>query len=287
MLVVINNETTYDWSIGMPVPTLDYIGDVVVIVDPSKTNMAVMVGTPDKYILGMVEFSGNNRRKGPAMNTSQYCQEFRMFLQQYLQKCHIYIAAVEQAVGYEGMEHYQSQMVLTEVRANLLSFFKDNYGIQAIELNNWAWKAGALPEGFRGKSQKGSKLWFETYMPDAPLAHFFEADMTDCYFMYVYIVDNKCAGYTVMCNQKEPASGRYTYFFTPVSKVFPNQKSVVYNPRFTLEDNLNYYTNRLVVQFELDIPVNLLTLDDIYGRCSGFTFDDLSAVEVKAVVRRF
>ena len=56
MLVVINNQDMYQYTKGMYVKPLDVPGDVIVIIDPSKTNMAVMVISPWGEIYKCLEF---------------------------------------------------------------------------------------------------------------------------------------------------------------------------------------------------------------------------------------
>ena len=95
------------------------------------------------------------------MDTTVYCEEVRQFLKQYLVNANIYFVGVEQAITKKGMEHHHSNMVLTEIRGNILNFFLDQYNVRVTEINNWSWKAGVLPKGYRGKFEKGSKKWFQ------------------------------------------------------------------------------------------------------------------------------
>ena len=54
MLVVERNTTFVQWGIGDDVHPLEYAGDVVIAFDPSKSNMAMIVGTPDGTILNVL-----------------------------------------------------------------------------------------------------------------------------------------------------------------------------------------------------------------------------------------
>lgn len=286
MLVVENNRTFVNWGPYGTVQPLEYGGDVVISVDPSKTNMAMVFGTPDGTILNTLEFSGNNRRRGPVMDTTVYCEEVRQFLERYLCKAHIYMVGVEATILKKGYEHYHSNQVLNEVRSNLLGFFLEKYGIHVIEVNNWSWKNAVLPEGYRGQHQKGSKLWFERSMPDSPYSHYFEADMTDCICIYWYLVSKHCSNYHMYCNRVEPAISAYEYGYYPDNEVTKGLKDVKYNSAYSLEDNMAYYVNRLGKTFAMTVPVEKLSLEEIYKRTHCFEAEDIFTSKVKVVVCR-
>lgn len=283
MLVVENNSREVNWSVNSPLNPLEYGGDVVVVFDPSKTNMAMVLASPDGTILNTIEFSGNNRRKGPTMDTTQYCMEVRTFLQRYLAKAHLYLVAVEQAIQKKGYEYYTSNMVLTEIRGNLLNFFLETYGLQVIEVNNWAWKHATLPEGYRGQHQKGSKKYFLDRMPNSPYAHYFEADMTDCICILWYILSQKCGSYITMCNRSESAVVGHKYAIYPDNGVTDSLWAVNYNEAFSIEDNITFYANRLFKPFVMTVPVSRLSLDQIYTSATTFSNKDIFTKNVKVV----
>lgn len=286
MLVVENNTNAVNWGINGAVNPLIYGGDVVVVFDPSKTNMAMLLGTPDGTILNTIEFSGNNRRSGPTMDTTQYCQEVRAFLKRYLAKAHIYMVAVEQAIHKKGFEYYTSNMVLTEIRANILNFFREIYGIEVIEINNWSWKHATLPEGYRGQFQKGSKKFFQDKMPNSPYAHYFEADMTDCICIYWYLLSQKCGSYVMLCNRSETAIVDFEYAIYPDSGYTDQLKEVTYNDAYSIEDNIAFYVNRLSKPFALTVPVNKLSMEQIYKSATFFENKDIFTKNVKVVACR-
>lgn len=180
MLVVERNKTFVTWSAGDVVHPLDYTGDVVITFDPSKTNMAMVIGTPEKDVLNVLEFSGNNRGRGPAMDTTLYCEQVKQFLGQYLVRANLYKVGIEKTILPRGQKsHYHSVTVLNEIRSSLLSFFLERFQMKVIEINNWSWKSAILPEGYRSQSEKGSKRFFKTYMPDSEYSKYYEADVTD------------------------------------------------------------------------------------------------------------
>lgn len=287
MLVVDHNTYFVNWGLGNTVRPMDYAGDVVVVFDPSKSNMAMVLGTPDGTILNIIEFSGNNRKKGPAMDTTLYCQEVRAFLREYLKNVNLYLVGMEAAIMKEGNKYYHSMQVLNEIRGDILNFFKEEYNIQVIEINNWAWKASILPEGYRGKFDKGSKRYFQQFYADTPYAYYFEADATDCICMYWYLVKHKCAQYSCYCNISEVCSVNYTHFFVSLSSgIITDMRKVLFNPRFTLDDNLHYYVNRIMTDFYMTIPVSIIPPKEVYDRSVGFRYADMQCNEINAVGRR-
>lgn len=291
MLVVIENTQGFFWHVGDPVVPIQHYGEVLVVFDPSKTNMAMIVATPKGEHLSHIEFSGNNRGSGPIEDNTVYCYEIRQYLKQYLRNCKVYMAAVEQAITKKstrkGMSfnHY-TNMTLTEIRASILGFFLEEFGIRVLEINNWSWKFGILPEGFRSPFEKGSKKFFLTYYPNHPLTQFYEADMTDCACILQYVVEHFCNNYTIYCSAPEEKLTEYKYTLVRADFDLPNVISVLYNPNYDLETNMNYYANRILGVFTMLVDVDVLKLEEIYGHALNGTFDCLDDDKVKAVINR-
>lgn len=287
MLIVEQNKTFVDWTIGCEVVPIDYTGELVVTFDPSKSNMAMVLGTPTGSILNVLEFSGNNRKRGPAMDTTVYCEEVRQFLRQYLTNANLYKVAVEQAITKKGMEHHHSNMVLTEIRSNLLNFFLENFGVRVMEVNNWSWKFAILPEGCRSMYEKGSKKYFRKYEPWSPFNDYFEADVTDCVCIYRYVVQNCCNDYRLYCNRAEPCLVDYSYAIYPSdSEVCKDIQSVIKNPTFTVKENLDFYVNRILKTFCMEVDIAELELEDMYGKSAMFEIGNLNDVTCRLVVAR-
>lgn len=287
MLIVERNSNYVNWRLGDPVHAMEYAGDVIVVFDPSKTNMAMVIGTPDGTILNTLEFSGNNRSRGPAMDTTLYCMEVRQFLASYLSKAKLYIVGIEQAITKKGMEHHHSNMVLTEIRSNMLNFFLEEFNIRVIEINNWSWKFAILPEGFRSKYEKGSKKYFMKYLPDSPYTYYYQADMTDCICMYWYLVKKQCANYSCYCNQAEKCDIEYMYYFVASNNnITDDMREVTYNSRFSIKENLNFYVNRIVGNFYMVVDLDKIDIFDVYNKSFGFKLNNLHDTNIKVVGRR-
>lgn len=291
MLVVEDNKTHVNWHVGMPVNPMNYGGDVVVVIDPGKTNMAVVISTPQTVVLKHFEFSGNNRGRGPVMDTTLYCEEFRAFLWAYLANVHLYVVAIEEAVTYKKgnspYNYHQSNLCLTEIRGNVLNFFIERFGIRCIEVNNWAWKSHVLPEGYRSQSEKGSKRMFTELLPEMPYKDYFAADMCDVICILWFICDTQCSTYTMFCNRIEDCVREYKYTYVPVGQeVYTKIPEYPLNANFTLQQNINYYANRVFKPFSIVVDMSSVDVDDVYEHSSWFTDKNLRDTEVRVVVLR-
>ena len=205
MMYKLFNGPSRGFQHGDTVPSLDYTGEVVVAIDPSKTNCALVVGDPGGYILSIVEMSGNNWRVGPVEDTTQYCSEVKEFITKHLAGAKVVKAGLEKAITKRGMEHHHSNMVLTEIRGAILNLFWEVYGFRnnEVEVNNWSWKHAILPEGYRSQSEKGSKRYFSQYLNDKSYVYYFEADVTDCLCIYKYLIRDCKDTYTIACRAAE------------------------------------------------------------------------------------
>lgn len=288
MLIVEQNTTYVNWNLGDEVRPLRYYGDVVISMDPSKTNFALVIGTPEKTILNILEFSGNNRGRGPVIDTTLFCEQLRQFLTQYLQYTNLYAVGVEKTVLPRGKKaNYHSVTVLNEIRSTILSFFFEQFQVTPVEVNNWSWKAGVLPEGYRSMSEKGSKRFFVEHMSDTPYASYYEADVTDAICIFWYLCETTLKSYSMFCNKIEQSFTGFKYTFVPCdSDVTTNLREVIYNDRFSLADNITYYSNRILSPFCFEIPSSEIPFEDVYGRSMLFKLSNLKDVKVKVVAKR-
>lgn len=273
MLVVKNNIERFYFNSGDHVTPLNKTSEIVVAIDPSKTNMAVLIGSPFEEIYDIIEFSGNNRKRGPAMDTTIYCEQVREFLSKYLADANIYMVGVEAAISKKGLNFHHSNMVLTEIRGNILNFFLERFRIKVEEINNWSWKYAILPEGYRSQSEKGSKRFMRDYYPESDLNDYFEADVTDVYCIYKYMCTKLCKGYNfVCCRREEPNENTRNFYIYPSTLTrVSGARVIVLNDHFSITDNVTYLCNRTNYALYTVIPdISKLSLEEIYGHCRGF-----------------
>ena len=286
MLVVFNNKKTIEYSAMTTIEPLQTTDLVVIAMDLSKTNFAMVIGSPDGRVIEIVEFSGNNRGAGPAMNTTVYCSELRRFLSRYLSNVKLYIVATEAALTEKGPKaNHITNMALTEIRASILAFFYDTFDIQVIQVNNWSWKHSELPEGYRSPYQKMSKVYIQRTDPTNPLCDYFHEDACDAYFIFKYIIRTMCNGFTLICSGSEQQNKDYAYYITGTdNKSLEKLKEMTYNNQFSIIDNLTYYNNRMNDDFYIIVPIEDLDMEEIYDKCVEVTEDILTQKDAAVVI---
>lgn len=285
MLVVLNNTKSINYNDSTMVDPIGVNDPLVLVMDPSKTNFALIVGTPDGRILDIVEFSGNNRKQGPVMDTTEYCHQIRSYLSKYLAGARLYIVATEAAISERGeKQNHITNMTLTEIRATILAFFYDTYGIKPVQINNWSWKHSELPEGYRSPFQKMSKKALTVLEPNSPLLYYFQEDACDAYFMFKYILKNMCQGFTLVCNASEAPSRDITFSIVSSDSELDTTTEFQYSPGYSVQDNINFYANRYAGKFYITVPINDFELDEIYGHAVDIPISIALQKEVKVIV---
>lgn len=261
MQVQINLSLPFEYHVGMPVPLFPFHGDVVLATDPSKTNMAITIGTPSGVRLEILQF----RAPGSAYDNSEYCVDFVHFLREHLKTCTIVTFGIEAAISKNGMNHHRSSMVLTEIRANLISLSYDLTGKKPIEVNNWSWKAAILPEGMRGQHEKGSTRFlpevYQTYGND---------DVTDSICIYMWLIRKfyPYASELLSPDKSEKPLAPYQVTITPYA---PNGVVAVYNPALSFDDNCAFCINRTWKVCVFDVSLDNIPLEEIYKHAQAFS----------------
>lgn len=266
------NGRATEWHLGDPVPKLNYTGQIVMAIDPSKTNCAVVIGDPGGEIISILEMSGNNWSAGPVDNTTVYCSEVKNFLSQFIERAELYKAGLEQAITKRGMQHHHSNMVLTEIRGALLDMFYEKYRLTNtdVEVNNWSWKHAILPDGYRSQNEKGSRRYFYQYLHDDTYINYYEADVTDCLCIYKYLIRDCKDNYRIACRKVEEVINKHTYAIMPEWADKLEFRKFEYNPSFTVEQNATYFANRSKRSGIAKVDIGMLSMDDIYANASGF-----------------
>lgn len=259
------------------VTPLNKRGDVLLVIDPGKTNMAVVIGNPYGVIYTFVEISGTG------CDTTEYCSDLKVFFNAFLKNVKVYKSAVEAAVTYQGFKYHKSQMVLTEIRAAILSYFSEVHHAKPSEINNYAWKGAILPDGYRGHKEKGSLR----YLNEQGI-HGITHDVSDAVCMFMYLTKLTAYNKELICDATEAPTVPYIYTLiggklTEEDKKHPWSK---YNCVFSFPDNVAYLLNRSISQTVImEVPIEQLTQEDIYGACSVL-FPNKDEQCVKVVVAR-
>ena len=252
-------------------PKLQRKGNFVVAIDPSKTNLAFVTGNERGVVYEWVELSG----KG--CDTTAYCNDLMNFMADYLSNGTVTVAGVEQAVMYEGMKYYHSQMVLTEIRANILQGFLQRFNIKIHEINNYAWKGAILPDGYRGRKEKGSLR----FLAEKGLTGITD-DVSDAICIYFYLNRFVEEPEVLNCTYEEEPLYEYDYAIVPDNFNIADLHEVfIGNGSVSLKGNAAYFLNRTNASgFAFTYPVTSLTLDDIYNGNSHVNSPTLDTVKV-------
>ena len=277
MTVVIDDSEVLEYHAGKKVPEFKWRGDVILATDPGKTNMAVTIGTVNGVILGILQF----RAPGYANENSEYCHDFKVFLAEYLKNCKVDTVAIEAAISKQGMNFHRSSFVLTEIRANLIDLSYQLTGKKAFEVNNWSWKYAILPDGMRGQHEKGSAR----FLPEV-YARFGNADVTDSICIYKYAIQ-KIGNpyYLIQPDEVEEPLHEYRIRIAPAGRpTTQGATKFLYNPKLTLQQNLDYATNRTPDVVYAQVSIADLDLEDIY-KYTAFvkTLEDTQTMEVMAL----
>jgi len=267
MLVTIDTHAPFWYTIGDAVLPLQIKGEVVVVIDPGKTNMAVLVGDKLGHIYALLQLSG----KGGDVDCSAYCREFKEFLKQYLVNVKVEYAGIEAAISKKGVGFHRSSLVLTEIRAELISLFYDIHGKKPVEINNWTWKFSILPDGMRSQSEKGSMRFLQDFY-----YMYGSADATDVICMYMYVLKENYAGYAYECKKDDYTIAKFNYSLYPSFILNGQQRNMFkYNPELTLEENAQYMANRsLVTSFAGVLPDSLTEEEKSH---SSMPMDEMNA----------
>ena len=245
-----------------------YSGRKIIIgIDSSKSNTAIVVGDEQGNILDDYEISG----AGSDIDVYELCWDTRKVLTSLFNGAEILKVGIENIItknekGYKGIEVHQSRAKITAVFDNLIFFFQDKHNIMPALINNQEWKAAMLPEEYRKRShKKGSKDYF------IDIGSFWgerKDDVTDAVLIYKYVVKRSDFKVTYSIRETLPYHNKYAWGIYPKTMKFgSNIKEFIIDNNESLEHNLNTVANRIELK-EVGIiryPTDKLSINDIYS----------------------
>ena len=259
---------------------------IVVAIDSSKSNSAIIVGDLEGNILDDYEISG----AGADVDVYQLCWDARKELCSLFDKANVVLVGIEDIItkkekGYKGLDIHQSRAKITAVFNNFIFFFQDYHNITPITINNWEWKSHTLPEEYRKKDhKKGSKDYFEAI--GSPYAGR-KDDVTDAVCIYRYLSSKHHIKVQKVIKETKPSNVVYDWFICPsdtnmstaTEDVIQNNDTLAHNAQ-TVATGLS---DNVVGYFVWDI--NKVPIEVIYSdRLKGVYSRNIS--EVYIVVRR-
>lgn len=244
---------------------------LIVAIDQSKTNCAIIIGTKNKKILHIAECSGNDKDfyDKPA-NTTEYCAELDDYLCKLLkmstligfwQEAPINPWKKKKGGDSSGYAHYKSQMVLTEIRATLLRISQKLTGRDATEVINTDWKGRILPDGYRGQNEKGSHRYWATVDPKWL---YYSHDVTDVLCIYLCAIQDCEKNDCILCVTQEESKFKYGVSIVDSFAVPNSAKQFTFNSKLTCDENATYYANRASGLGAAKLDIMSIQLSDLY-----------------------
>lgn len=192
--------------------------NIVIAIDSSKSNSAMVVGLPDGTVLDDFEISG----AGSNVDVYDLCKDTRAFLKEIFKGSYIRFVGIEDIItkkekAYKGIDIHTSRAKITAVFNNFIFAFEEYYGIRPVPINNWTWKSNVLPEKYRKKDHdKGSKDYFND------LGNRWAGrkdDVTDAVCIFIYII--KLVPIKVKGELLVITPPRYQYEYALFPETFP------------------------------------------------------------------
>lgn len=226
--------------------TPEYGGKKIVIaIDSSKSNTAIVVGDTEGHILNDYEISG----AGSDTDVYDLCRDTRNALRQLFHGADIQLIGIEDIItkkeaNYKGLEVHQSRAKITAVFNNLIFFFDEVFNKMPRFIPNQSWKASVLPEEFRKRThKKGSKDWFDE------LGNRWAGrkdDVTDAVCIYIFLMKTEEIKVEYSVRETKPAECEYTYGLFPITfKSIENYKKFVIENNDSIEHNMATIAGRL------------------------------------------
>lgn len=239
---------------------------IVIAIDSSKSNTAMIVGNTRGRILDDYEISG----AGNDTDVYELCQFTRNELKQLFLGARIQFVGIENIITkkegeYKGVEIHQSRYKITAVFDNFIFTFQEFFGVMPHLIDNWSWKSSVLPEEYRKRThKKGSKDYFKDIGSDYGSR---KDDVTDAVCIYAYIMKTNVFKDISQVRSTCPTTKNYTWIIFPENVEIPNAKLFEVANDDTLQHNITAVAEA-IKEKEMGLfkwPIDGLDLDTIYS----------------------
>ena len=244
-----------------------YCGESIVIaIDSSKSNTAIIVGDTLGGVLDDYEISG----AGESTDVYDLCAFTRKQLKYLFSDANIQLVGIENIItkksdNYHGLEIHKSRYKITAVFDNFIFTFQEFFGIMPTLIDNWSWKSNVLPEEYRTRQhKKGSKDWLR-----AINNNFGERsnDITDALCIYIYMMKT----YNIIQNYKikstVPTDKEFTWYILPDNVTVQHDIEFIVQNEDSFDHNLSTVAEHLSPG-QLGLfkwPIDKLSLSTIYS----------------------
>lgn len=231
---------------------------LILSIDSSKSDTAMIVWDEYGHPLDDYEICG----AGSDIDVHQLCWDTRKELDKLFYCADVILVGLEDIItkkekgnedimtrkerGHKGLEIHQSRAKITAVYENFIFYFQDRFNLMPKLINNWAWKAGVLPEEYRKKShKKGSQDW----LTDIGSKWAGRNDnVTDAVCIGWYLIGHSKIETSYEIISTAPASYEYDFGILPKTFKKPEgHKNFVIKNSDTLEHNLDEIANSIKI----------------------------------------
>lgn len=283
---------------GIPVSSYepDFVDKKIVIaIDSSKSNTAMVIGDPNGNVYHDYEIDGS----GSDNDVYLVAYETRKAMRTLLKGADIVFVGIEDIITKKsdnekygkGMQVHQSRAKITHIFDSFIIFFMDEFGITPEPENNQAWKAAILPEEFRKRvHHKGSKDYYDTYFPGSRWANR-KDDVTDAYCIYQFILKRHKFEVKYTISDAVLYKGEFDWGFFPISTITKLPSTVRrfdYNEALSIEQTANALASAMTTVDKyvyVILPIDKLDVKDIYGDRMHNIFDK-NTTELALVVSK-
>ena len=241
--------------------------NIVIAIDSSKSNSAIIVGTPKGRVLDDYEISGS----GSDVDVYELCKFTRAQLKNLFDGAKILFVGIEDIITKKsdgntgGINIHQSRAKITAIFNNYIFLFQEYFDIMPNFISNWSWKSEILPASFRSRDhKKGSKDWLKSI--GSEYGHR-KDDVTDALCIYTYIV--RKYKFKVIDNITTTCPTNKNYMYTILPESFDKSGVKWFNicNNDSLEHNITTVVEKCssneVALFKF--PINKLSIDTIYS----------------------
>lgn len=240
--------------------------NIIIAIDSSKSNTAIIVGDTTGRVLDDYEISG----AGEDINVYDLGKYTRVQLRRLFDGANILYVGIEDIItkkenGYNGLSIHKSRYKITHVFDSIIIMFQDYFNIMPHLINNNTWKVSTLPAEYRTRShKKGSK----DFLMDigSEFGHR-KDDVCDAYCIYGYILSANNFKTIESIKLTRPTQKKYAYVIYPEDVDIPGSKWFdVYNNdslQMNVETVAENIDNDTIGLFKWD--TNKLSIDDIYS----------------------
>ena len=270
------HDLEYTYHKDMSLPPIRHDKPVIVVVDPGKTNMAMLVGDLYGKYVEIIELSGTG------CSTDEYCRDFTEFVTDMLREVDIIRCFQEETVlpkkrdkehgGYLPQNYYSAD-TLSEIKGSLRQLSFSLTGEKAYMINNKTWKHDILPKEYRGNNVgKGSYLWLSSINPAFKR---FKHDVTDVFCMYLHALKVYDTTVTIKCDcDYDNIKGEvldYEFIDSDFIDWDDKCKEFEYNQECSLYSNIKFFKDRSPKVGYAPVDINWFSNKELFKHCKDLT----------------